>query len=301
MSEEIFIKNLVYFIENIIKIKNNPKEASFNTFSGIFNGIQYKSSFGKGNFANVPWIVFLGFNQEVTKGIYPAILYNTKVSNNNFEICYGISSYNIPTNYWNNKFIANLPHSTTQNYHASFLKKAYTINTINDLKLNLSNILNDINDILKDFKENFSPIQSSPNKHYWLYAAGEKSYKWDEFYKEGIMALNWDHLGNLKNYHAQDEIAKELQKYGPQDSYPMNNSKANWEFANEMNIGDIVYVKKGLEPILLGRGVVTSDYIYDDTRNEYKSIRKVNWTHNGIYNVDFNELDIKQWNQKTLN
>ena len=114
------------------------------------------------------------------------------------------------------------------------------------------------------------------------------------------MALGWDNLGNLKNYHSQDEIAKELQKYDTQDSYPMNNSKANWEFANEMNIGDIVYVKKGLEPILLGRGVVESDYIYDDTRNEYKSIRRVNWTHNAIYDVDFNELDIKQWNQKTL-
>ena len=114
------------------------------------------------------------------------------------------------------------------------------------------------------------------------------------------MALGWDNLGNLKNYHSQDEIAQELQKHGSQDSYPMNNSKANWEFANEMNMGDIVYVKKGLEPILLGRGVVASDYIYDDTRNEYKSIRRVNWTHNGIYNVDFNELDIKQWNQKTL-
>lgn len=114
------------------------------------------------------------------------------------------------------------------------------------------------------------------------------------------MALGWDNLGNLKNYHSQDEIAKELQKYDTQDSYPMNNSKANWEFANKMNIGDIVYVKKGLEPILLGRGVVESDYIYDDTRNEYKSIRRVNWTHNAIYDVDFNELDIKQWNQKTL-
>ncbi len=112
--------------------------------------------------------------------------------------------------------------------------------------------------------------------------------------------MGWDNLGNLKNYHSQDEIAKELQKYDTQDSYPMNNSKANWEFANEMNIGDIVYVKKGLEPILLGRGVVESDYIYDDTRNEYKSIRRVNWTHNAIYDVDFNELDIKQWNQKTL-
>lgn len=154
--------------------------------------------------------------------------------------------------------------------------------------------INAINTIIE--KNNFD---QTPTK-FWLYSAGEKSYKWNDFYKEGIMALGWDNLGNLKNYHTQEEIAQKLQKHDSQDSYPMNNSKANWEFANKMNIGDIVYVKQGLDPILLGRGVVDSDYIYDDTRNEYKSIRKVNWTHNGIYNVDFNELDIKQWNQKTL-
>lgn len=143
-------------------------------------------------------------------------------------------------------------------------------------------------------------LNQQKSRKFWLYAAGEKSYKWNDFYKESIMALGWDNLGNLKNYHSQDEIAQELQKYSSKDSYPKNDSKANWEFANKMDIGDIVYVKQGLEPILLGRGIIESDYIYDNTRNEYKSIRKVRWTHNGIYNVDFNELDIKQWNQKTL-
>lgn len=143
-------------------------------------------------------------------------------------------------------------------------------------------------------------LNQQKSRKFWLYAAGEKSYKWNDFYKESIMALGWDNLGNLKNYHSQDEIAQELQKYSSKDSYPKNDSKANWEFANKMDIGDIVYVKQGLEPILLGRGIIESDYIYDNTRNEYKSIRKVRWTHNGVYNVDFNELDIKQWNQKTL-
>lgn len=151
-----------------------------------------------------------------------------------------------------------------------------------------------INAIIEN--NNFDQISTK----FWLYAAGEKSYKWNEFYKEGIMALGWDNLGNLTKFHSQDEIVRAMQKSDLKDSYPKNDSKANWEFANEMNIGDIVYVKKGIDPILLGRGVVASDYIYDDTRNEYKSIRKVNWTHNGIYHVDFNELDIKQWNQKTL-
>ena len=138
------------------------------------------------------------------------------------------------------------------------------------------------------------------NIKYWLYSAGEKSYKWDEFYKDGIMAIGWDYLGDLTKYSSQEEIANKITKEENKTQYPMNDSKANWEFAKDMQVGDIVYVKKGLQDALIGRGIVKSDYIYDANRNEYKSIRKVEWTHNGIYDVDFKVLDIKQWNQKTL-
>ena len=138
------------------------------------------------------------------------------------------------------------------------------------------------------------------NIRYWLYSAGEKSYKWDEFYKDGIMAIGWDYLGDLTKYSSQEEIANKITKEENRTQYPMNDSKANWEFVKDMHIGDIVYVKKGLQDALIGRGIVKSDYIYDEIRNEYKSIRKVEWTHNGAYDVDFNILDIKQWNQKTL-
>ena len=138
------------------------------------------------------------------------------------------------------------------------------------------------------------------NIKYWLYSAGEKSYKWDEFYKDGIMAIGWDYLGDLTKYSSQEEIANKITTEENRTQYPMNDSKANWEFVKDMHIGDIVYVKKGLQDALIGRGIVKSDYIYDEIRNEYKSIRKVEWTHNGAYDVDFNILDIKQWNQKTL-
>lgn len=137
-------------------------------------------------------------------------------------------------------------------------------------------------------------------KKYWLYSAGEKSYKWDEFYKDGIMAIGWDYLGDLTKYSSQEEIADKITKEENRTQYPMNNSKANWEFAKDMQVGDIVYVKKGPQDALIGRGIVKSGYIYDAHRNEYKSIRKVEWTHNGTYNVDFKVLDIKQWHQKTL-
>lgn len=152
----------------------------------------------------------------------------------------------------------------------------------------------------KRYQNRFNINDFFKNNKYWIYAAGEKSYKWNDFFAEGIMAIGWDYLGDLTKYSSEEEIADKIVQKEKPDKYPMNNRKANWEFANEMQIGDIVYVKQGLKDALIGRGVVQSDYIFDNSRSEYKSIRKVKWTHNGHYNVNFSELNIKQWNQKTL-
>src|SRR5690606_19796305 len=57
---------------------------------------------------------------------------------------------------------------------------------------------------------------------------------------------------------------------------------ATWQFANEMKIGDVIFVKKGLNKII-GRGIVSSEYFYDESREEYNNVRKVDWTHEGIW------------------
>ena len=285
----VLIKKFISEVKNeTVGLRTSDYKKEYN--QTILNAHFYKAFGGNSKFVNTPWITFLAHKQKTTKGIYPVLFYDRKKKINNFYIGYGISESNKPEINWNIDF-SNLHANETNTF---FRKTLLTIDNENDIDKYKEEIISSLNNIIQNFHNQFKTTS------YWIYSAGEKSYKWNDFYKERIMALGWDNLGNLKNYHSQDEIAKELQKYDTQDSYPMNNSKANWEFANEMNIGDIVYVKKGLEPILLGRGVVESDYIYDDTRNEYKSIRRVNWTHNAIYDVDFNELDIKQWNQKTL-
>lgn len=285
----VLIKKFISEVKNeTVGLRTSDYKKEYN--QTILNAHFYKAFGGNSKFVNTPWITFLAHKQKTTKGIYPVLFYDRKKKRNNFYIGYGISESNKPEINWNIDF-SNLHANETNTF---FRKTLLTIDNENDIDKYKEEIISSLNNIIQNFHNQFKTTS------YWIYSAGEKSYKWNDFYKERIMALGWDNLGNLKNYHSQDEIAKELQKYDTQDSYPMNNSKANWEFANEMNIGDIVYVKKGLEPILLGRGVVESDYIYDDTRNEYKSIRRVNWTHNAIYDVDFNEFDIKQWNQKTL-
>ncbi len=121
--------------------------------------------------------------------------------------------------------------------------------------------------------------------HYWLYAPGEGASMWGDFYKRGIMGLSWYELGDLRGYVSKNEIADKMREiYGDSSSYK-NSAHAVWQFAKEIKPGDVVFVKKGRSEIL-GRGVVRSDYEYDETSGEYPHIRKAEWTHKGSWHID---------------
>lgn len=116
--------------------------------------------------------------------------------------------------------------------------------------------------------------------HYWIYSPGKGAKIWDECYDNSIMAIGWDAIGDLRGYNSKDEIKQVMNKYyDPSRSY-IHSACATWEFANEMKPGDIVFAKNGMH-LIIGRGIVKSDYIYDPQRKEFKNIRKVEWTDRG--------------------
>lgn len=115
---------------------------------------------------------------------------------------------------------------------------------------------------------------------YWIYSPGDNACMWDEFYKLGIMGIGWDEVGNLKDFSSKEEIKERMKSvYDASYSYK-NDAHCLWQFANEIKVGDIIFAKKGMHKIV-GKGVVTSDYIFDDTRVNYKQVRKVEWQYNG--------------------
>jgi len=120
-------------------------------------------------------------------------------------------------------------------------------------------------------------------KHVWLYApAGEDDSLWETFYTEGIMALGWPLIGDLSCFESMKEIEVELQeKYNPDASF-RDAKRILWDFYRSMEPGDIVFVKKRQSEIV-GMGIVTSNYEYDDNRETYPHIRRVKWTHKGSW------------------
>ncbi|MBQ3194068.1 MAG: AAA family ATPase [Oscillospiraceae bacterium] len=122
-------------------------------------------------------------------------------------------------------------------------------------------------------------LSKAPSR-YWLYSAGDNSVCWEEFYADGIMAIGWDELGDLAVFASKEQMKSAMKRvYGEEYSYK-NSALATWQFANEIRPGDIVFVKKGRNRII-GRGIVESDYTFDNERSIYKNIRKVCWTHKG--------------------
>lgn len=116
--------------------------------------------------------------------------------------------------------------------------------------------------------------------NYWIYSPGDNASMWDEFYKSGIMGIGWDDVTDLKGFSSKEEIKEYMKKaYDPSYSYK-NNAHCLWQFANEIKVGDVIFVKKGMHKII-GKGIVTSDYIYDTSRSTYKHIRRVDWQNKG--------------------
>lgn len=121
---------------------------------------------------------------------------------------------------------------------------------------------------------------SKESKLVWLWAPGENASAWGEFYESGTMGLGWDYLGDYRNYSSDNEIQNAIMDnepyYTEESKKPKNCIKMIREFCNRIKVNDYVIAKQGLSKIV-GFGIVTSDYYYDESKDHYLSRRKVKW------------------------
>ena len=147
---------------------------------------------------------------------------------------------------------------------------------------------------LYDFYDELLSImdKKQKNKRVWLCAPGEGACMWKECQRDQTIRLGWNPIGDISKFSNREELTKALQiAYKKEDSFK-NDSLALWQFVHEVQQGDIVYAKKGLNKII-GRGIVESDYYYDDSLSTYRHIRKVKWTHIGDWEYSFQNLPLK--------
>lgn len=120
--------------------------------------------------------------------------------------------------------------------------------------------------------------------NYWLYAPGKDARLWEDFYKSGVIGLGWDFLGDLEQYQNRLEVEKAIAEDRNDGIRPNNDSKAVWEFYQEIKPGDIVFVKSGRRKVI-GRGIVTGEYYFDEQALEYKHRHKIDWINKGNWEL----------------
>lgn len=135
-------------------------------------------------------------------------------------------------------------------------------------------------DIIPKTQKGMGNAENRRNVRYWLYSAGENSKNWEEDYRQGIMAIGWDKLGDLSQFSSKEEMRQKMKTiYGQGFSY-RNQVHATWQFAKEIQIGDIVFVKRGRTKII-GKGIVSGEYEYKSEKKDYKNVRSVQWIEKG--------------------
>lgn len=123
-------------------------------------------------------------------------------------------------------------------------------------------------------------LADSSAVQYWMYSPHDH---WEKIYRSGMITIGRDYLGDPTLFESKTELQNAIQDCGTEKytTTYRNAALEIWQFVHNMKSGDIVIAKKGTKTIL-GRGVVISEFIYDERKpaNE-KYYRKIAWTHKG--------------------
>ncbi len=128
------------------------------------------------------------------------------------------------------------------------------------------------------------PMSPSIGSHVWVIGAAESAARWLSFYEDGIIAIGWDELGDLQQYTDRSAMHAAIKRMYESERDPWNDSLACYQFCHGMTVGDAVYVKQGRDRIL-GYGRVQGGYEYDESRPDYRNIRRVEWIRRGNWTL----------------
>ena len=123
-------------------------------------------------------------------------------------------------------------------------------------------------------------VEQAGTSRVWAYAPGPKAQFWEEFYREGIMAIGWDELGDLGPYANHAALAQKLIEVYELKAFPTNDSRACFDFVHSMKVGDRVIVKRGRDEVV-GYGTVIGEYEFRPERATYRNVRRVRWERRG--------------------
>ena len=114
--------------------------------------------------------------------------------------------------------------------------------------------------------------------HYWMYTVFDDK-SWNECQQKGIMVLGMDDIGDYSQFASKEALRQELIDVYDSSTSRKNQALMAWNFANTVSVNDVIFAKRS--NTLVGKGIVTGNYVFDDHRQEYKNVRTVKWIQVG--------------------
>ena len=267
-----------------------------------------KYSYGKGNWAQTPWIAILDDRETTTtqKGTYVVILFRGDGDGCHLKLGQGVTEVTelfgsgasaveelqrradevrlmfpemLNTAFDNEPQEMRGQANLTSLYEASTIYSKYykrdSMPPDEELSSDIEVLVNCYEEYV-DRKDAELEVDDSGRK-IWAIALGEGGRLWNESFEQGIISIGWDELGDLSQYDSKEAISSRLaESRGEAGRVPSNDALCCFQFTRQMKVGDLVVAKIGRKKIL-GGGIITSEYIYDPQRREHKNIRKVKW------------------------
>lgn len=130
-----------------------------------YRDLDINVSFGKGNFAKIPWISYTGFGQKTSEGIYPVILYFK--SEAVLIVAFGVSETSKPTVEWEalgdkptvEDYLASNHGATAKHYGKSLVRAGYSLAEDVDFDA----IEKSLDEVISQFQEQFADQPADPS------------------------------------------------------------------------------------------------------------------------------------------
>jgi 5-methylcytosine-specific restriction protein B len=127
----------------------------------------------------------------------------------------------------------------------------------------------------------------------WVVSPSVTPSSWEHWKRQKIITIGWSEVSDLNVFNEESEIQAAY------DDISAGGAEICWQFRNEMRVDDIVFIRGSQSTTVLGAGLVTSEYQYENSGEpQGKHRRSVNWLQNGKWNTFPRSVPCAQWNQE---
>lgn len=123
-------------------------------------------------------------------------------------------------------------------------------------------------------------------RSYFRYSPGVQASRWEDDLDRSQISISFNQFDiDLTDYTTIDEINRMAGL--PLDS--KSNSTWNMMLFRTAKIGDVIFATRGVNTVL-GIGILEGEYVYDNTYENFKHVRKVNWISKDTWDYEKNTI-----------